>query len=74
MRSDARTWTWSGLCAKPTMIIVPEHDRLVNVERLRSMVAPLENVELVVDKLGGHGWSPDAVVRHLAVMRLALTD
>ena len=60
--------------AKPTMIIVPEHDRLVNVERLREMVAPLENVELVVDKLGGHGWSPDAVVRHLAVMRLALTD
>ncbi|MGD1052916.1 MAG: alpha/beta fold hydrolase [Candidatus Dormibacteria bacterium] len=58
--------------AKPTMIIVPEHDRLVNVERLREMVAPLPNVELVVDKLGGHGWSPDAVVRHLAVMRLAL--
>jgi pimeloyl-ACP methyl ester carboxylesterase len=60
--------------AKPTMIIVPEHDRLVNVERLRAMVAPLENVELVVDKQGGHGWSPDAVVRHLALMRLALTD
>jgi hypothetical protein len=56
------------------MIIVPEHDRLVNVERLREMVAPLENVELVVDKQGGHGWSPDAVVRHLALMRLALTD
>jgi pimeloyl-ACP methyl ester carboxylesterase len=60
--------------ARPTMIIVPEHDRLVNVERLRQMIAPLGNVELVVDGLGGHGWSPDAVDRHLAVMRLALTD
>ena len=59
---------------KPTMIIVPEHDRLVNVERLRQMIAPLGNVELVVDGLGGHGWSPDAVVRHLAVMRGALTS
>jgi pimeloyl-ACP methyl ester carboxylesterase len=59
---------------KPTMIIVPEHDRLVNVERLRQIVAPLPNVALHVDGQGGHGWSPDAVVRHLAVMRLALTD
>jgi hypothetical protein len=38
------------------------------------MIAPLGNVELVVDGLGGHGWSPDAVVRHLAVMRGALTS
>jgi pimeloyl-ACP methyl ester carboxylesterase len=60
--------------AGPTMIIVPQHDRLVNVERLRQMIAPLHHVELVIDDLGGHGWSPDAVVRHLAVMRLALTD
>ena len=35
-------------------------------------LSALENVELVIDKLGGHGWSPDAVVRHLALMRLAL--
>jgi len=60
--------------SKPTMIIVPEHDRLVNVGRLREMVAPLGNVELVVDGQGGHGWSPDAVGRHLAAMRLALAD
>src|ERR1035441_4095183 len=60
--------------AKPTMIIVPEHDRLVNVERLRQMVAPLDNVQLVVDDQGGHGWSPDAVVRHLAAMRGALAS
>ncbi len=59
---------------RPTMIIVPEHDRLVNVERLRRMSAALGNVELVVDREGGHGWSPDAVVRHLSVMRMALTD
>jgi hypothetical protein len=56
------------------MIIVPEHDRLVNVERLRQMVAPLDNVQLVVDDQGGHGWSPDAVVRHLAAMRGALAS
>ena len=57
---------------RPTLVILPEHDRLVNVERLREMLEPLPNVELVVDRLGGHGWSPDAVVRHLAVVRGAL--
>jgi len=80
----AREWLSGGLAredleiirtrARPTMIIVPQHDRLVNVERLRQMIDPLPNVELVVDGQGGHGWSPDAVVRHLAVMRMALTD
>ena len=55
--------------SRPTLIIVPLHDRLVNVERLRVMVQPLANVELFVDDLGGHGWSPDAVKRHLEVMR-----
>ena len=60
--------------AQRTMIIVPEHDRLVNVERLRGLVRSLARVDLMVDDLGGHGWSPEAVVRHLQVMRLALTE
>jgi pimeloyl-ACP methyl ester carboxylesterase len=57
-----------------TLIIVPQHDRLVNVERLRRLASPLTGVDLVVDDLGGHGWSPDAVGRHLQVLRLALSD
>ncbi|MGA8014805.1 MAG: alpha/beta hydrolase [Candidatus Dormiibacterota bacterium] len=60
--------------AGPTLIIVPQHDRLVNVERLRSLVQRLSDVDLVVDDLGGHGWSPEAVGRHLQVMRMALND
>ena len=59
---------------RPTLIIVPEHDRLVNVERVRRLSERLSNVELVVDDQGGHGWSPEAVVRHLQVMRLVLSD
>ncbi len=58
----------------PTLIIVPQHDRLVNVERLRRLAQPLSRVNLVVDDLGGHGWSPEAVGRHLKVMRTALSD
>ena len=59
---------------RPTLIIVPEHDRLVNVERLRGLAKELASVDLVVDDVGGHGWSPDAVARHLRVMRLALSE
>ena len=44
--------------SRQTMIIVPEHDRLVNVGRLREMVAPLGNVELVVDGQGGPRLEP----------------
>jgi pimeloyl-ACP methyl ester carboxylesterase len=57
---------------KPTLIIVPSNDRLVNVARLRRLVEPLRNVELVVDELGGHGWSPEAVARHLTVISRSL--
>ena len=80
----AKEWLSDALCRHdlecvqarkgPTLIIVPQHDRLVNVERLRSLVQPLSGVDLVVDDLGGHGWSPEAVGRHLQVMRLALSD
>lgn len=58
---------------KPTLIIVPNNDRLVNVTRLRQLVERLGNVELVVDEEGGHGWSPEAVARHLSVIRTALS-
>lgn len=57
---------------RPTLIIVPAHDRLVDVAHLRAVVRRLGNVDLFVDDHGGHGWSPEAVQRHLEVIRAAL--
>ncbi|MGI8846978.1 MAG: alpha/beta fold hydrolase [Candidatus Dormibacteria bacterium] len=58
----------------PTLIIVPQEDRLVDVARLREVAAGLRNVDLFVDKNGGHGWGPEAVARHLTVIQRALAE
>jgi pimeloyl-ACP methyl ester carboxylesterase len=53
---------------KPTLIIVSEHDNLVNVQGLRRVVNNLPHVVLYVDEHGRHGWSKGAVQRHFDVL------
>lgn len=70
----AREWLRDG-CARdelaliarrtrPTLIIIPARDRLVDVEQLRRLAAGMPRVTLVVDGDGGHGWNAEAVERH----------
>jgi pimeloyl-ACP methyl ester carboxylesterase len=75
----AREWICDGLNrddfaviegrTRPTLIIVAQNDRLVEVERLRMVIESLPHVSLMVDREGGHGWSEGAVRRHLEVLR-----
>ncbi len=57
---DARSRNELALIARrtrPTLIIVPGRDRLVDVERIRGLVAGLPHVTLVADSDGSHGWN-----------------
>jgi pimeloyl-ACP methyl ester carboxylesterase len=52
-----------------TLVIVAEQDHVVDVERLRRLLAGLPNIRLYVDTEQGHGWNSAAVQRQLGVMQ-----
>ncbi len=55
--------------AKRTLIIVARHDRLVDVERLKGLIAELPDLQVYTDCDQGHGWNEAAVHRQLAVLQ-----
>jgi len=81
LRADPRAtrdWLRDGLArhdievitdrARPTLLLVPEHDSIANVAGLRAACANLAGVELAVIEDSGHGWTDDTVRRQLAVI------
>jgi hypothetical protein len=55
--------------AEATLIIVARHDRLVDVDRLRGLIARLPDLHVFIDSDQGHGWNEAAVHRQLEVLR-----
>jgi pimeloyl-ACP methyl ester carboxylesterase len=55
--------------AAATLIIVARHDRLVDVERLKGLIAKLPDLHVFTDSDQGHGWNEGAVHRQLEVLR-----
>lgn len=55
--------------AGATLIIVARHDRLVDVDRLRGLIARLPDLHVFIDADQGHGWNDAAVHRQLEVLR-----
>jgi pimeloyl-ACP methyl ester carboxylesterase len=55
--------------AEATLIIVARHDRLVDVDRLRGLIARLPDLHVFIDADQGHGWNDAAVHRQLEVLR-----
>jgi pimeloyl-ACP methyl ester carboxylesterase len=55
--------------AEATLIIVARHDRLVDVDRLRGLIAGLPELHVFIDADQGHGWNDAAVRRQLEVLR-----
>jgi pimeloyl-ACP methyl ester carboxylesterase len=57
-----------------TLVIVAEQDHIIDVPRLRHLLAGHPNVRLFVDVEQGHGWNSAAVERQLEVMQAFLAD
>jgi pimeloyl-ACP methyl ester carboxylesterase len=55
--------------AAATLIIVARHDRLVDVERLKLLIAKLPDLNIFTDSDQGHGWNEAAVHRQLKVLQ-----
>jgi pimeloyl-ACP methyl ester carboxylesterase len=55
--------------AAATLIIVARHDRLVDVERLKCLIAKLPDLNVFTDSDQGHGWNEAAVHRQLQVLQ-----
>jgi pimeloyl-ACP methyl ester carboxylesterase len=58
----------------PTLILVAEHDRIVNVSRLESAVAGAKDVSFDVIRKAGHAWSPELSRRQRALIAAFLDD
>ncbi len=58
----------------PTLILVAEHDRIVNVRRLESAVAGAPDVSFDVIRQAGHAWSPELARRQRASIAAFLDD
>ena len=58
----------------PTLILVAEHDRIVNVPRLVSAVAGAKDVSFDVIRQAGHAWSPELSRRQRAFIAAFLDD
>ena len=58
----------------PTLILVAEHDRIVNVRRLRSALAGAPDVAFDVIRQAGHAWSPELSRRQRALIAAFLDD
>jgi pimeloyl-ACP methyl ester carboxylesterase len=59
---------------RPTLILVAEHDRIVNVRRLQSAVSDAPDVSLDVIRQAGHAWSPELSRRQRALIAAFLDD
>ena len=59
---------------RPTLILVAEHDRIVNVRRLRSAVSDAPDVSFDVIRQAGHAWSPELSRRQRALIAAFLDD
>ena len=55
--------------AERTLIIVARHDRLVDVDRLKELIATLPRLKVFTDSDQGHGWNEAAVHRQLEVLK-----
>ncbi len=55
--------------ADATLIIVARHDRLVDVDRLKALIAKLPDLHVFTDSDQGHGWNEAAVHRQLEVLK-----
>jgi pimeloyl-ACP methyl ester carboxylesterase len=58
----------------PTLILVAEHDRIVNVPRLESAVAGAPDVSFDVIRQAGHAWSPELSRRQRVLIAAFLDD
>ena len=58
----------------PTLILVAEHDRIVNVRRLESAIAGAPDVSFDVIRRAGHAWSPELSRRQRALIAAFLDD
>jgi pimeloyl-ACP methyl ester carboxylesterase len=58
----------------PTLILVAEHDRIVNVPRLASAVAGAPDVSFDVIRQAGHAWSPELSRRQRVLIAAFLDD
>jgi hypothetical protein len=52
-----------------TLIIVARHDRLVDVDRLKGLIAKLPDLHVFTDSDQGHGWNEAAVHHQLEVLK-----
>jgi pimeloyl-ACP methyl ester carboxylesterase len=59
---------------RPTLILVAEHDRIVNVPRLESAVAGAPGMSFDVIRQAGHAWSPELSRRQRALIAAFLDD
>ncbi len=59
---------------RPTLILVAEHDRIVNVPRLESAVAGIDGISCDVIRQAGHAWSPELSRRQRALIAAFLDD
>lgn len=71
LRDDLAQVRGSG---HPTLILVGEHDRIVNVRRLEAALAGVPTVAFDVIRQAGHGWSPELSRRQRAVIAAFLDD
>jgi pimeloyl-ACP methyl ester carboxylesterase len=55
--------------AAATLIIVARHDRLVDIDRLKGLIAKLPDLHVFTDSDQGHGWNEAAVHRQLEVLQ-----
>ena len=58
----------------PTLILVAEHDRIVNVPRLEAAVAGIHDISFDVIRQAGHAWSPELSRRQRALIAAFLDD
>jgi pimeloyl-ACP methyl ester carboxylesterase len=58
----------------PTLILVAEHDRIVDVPRLEAAVAGIPAVAFDVIRQAGHAWSPELSRRQRALIAAFLDD
>ncbi|MGA7989703.1 MAG: alpha/beta hydrolase [Candidatus Dormiibacterota bacterium] len=59
---------------RPTLILVAEHDRIVNVPRLETAVAGVRDISFDVIRRAGHAWSPELSRRQRALIAAFLDD
>jgi hypothetical protein len=57
-----------------TLILVAEHDRIVNVPRLENAVAGIHDISFDVIRQAGHAWSPELSRRQRALIAAFLDD